>query len=269
MWADGFSVELKENGVATLKVNGVSENGSWSLDGEQIKVSVTGLDLSGTLVGDLITFENVSGSGVTLYFTRDGAAMPGEQPQPSEQPTDAYSWWSGDWYGWWSVVDAGGVYNDENIYLYCAWDVCAVIENNGDGTGSITIWDEDGDDIASAEISFAPGKSEKGSMTSISGNFANGEIIQGEWNTDPADGMVGQFGDMICLHGVYVQPSNADNWLEYYIFLRPWGTRWEDVEAADTTDMIYSDMMPINYYDWYLPLIEAGEAMPDTFDGLN
>ena len=81
--------------------------------------------------------------------------------------------------------------------------------------------------------------------------------------------MVGQFGDMICLHGVYVQPSNADNWLEYYIFLRPWGTRWEDVEAADTSEMVYSDMMPMHYYEWYLPLVEAGEAMPGNFDGLN
>jgi len=34
------------------------------------------------------------------------------------------------------------------------------------------------------------------------------------------------------------------------------------------SDMIYTDMMPVEYENWYLPLIEAGEPMPESFDGL-
>ena len=37
------------------------------------------------------------------------------------------------------------------------------------------------------------------------------------------------------------------------IYLRPWGSRWPGSE----------DEKPYYYESWYLPLIEAGEAMPD------
>ena len=32
--------------------------------------------------------------------------------------------------------------------------------------------------------------------------------------------------------------------------------------------MIYDDMMPRHYKDWYMPLVEAGKPMPADFDGL-
>ena len=80
--------------------------------------------------------------------------------------------------------------------------------------------------------------------------------------------MVSEFADMLCIDGKYIDPENAENSFEYMIFLRPWGMRWDDVAAADTTYMICDDMTPIEYTNWYLPLIEAGEPMPDSFEGL-
>ncbi len=41
--------------------------------------------------------------------------------------------------------------------------------------------------------------------------------------------------------------------------------RWDDVENGDMSEMPFTDMMPFNYYDWYLPRIEAGEDMPADF----
>ena len=33
--------------------------------------------------------------------------------------------------------------------------------------------------------------------------------------------------------------------------------------------MVYpDDMLPLNYTNWYLPLIEADQAMPGGFEGL-
>ena len=40
-------------------------------------------------------------------------------------------------------------------------------------------------------------------------------------------------------------------------FMRPWGHRWGDAGE---------DVLPYFYTDWYLPLIEAGKSMPDSFD---
>ena len=43
--------------------------------------------------------------------------------------------------------------------------------------------------------------------------------------------------------------------LIYYV-LRPWGMLWDDVARADTGEMLYEDMMPSHYEDWYLPQLE-------------
>ena len=32
--------------------------------------------------------------------------------------------------------------------------------------------------------------------------------------------------------------------------------RWDDVREADTGGMLYEDMMPQHYEDWYLPQLD-------------
>ena len=257
MWKNGFTVELKDKGKAELNVDGTKGSAKWTLDGENINIQGSGVDLSGTLKDGVLTLEDVMGTGVRLYFTKDGASLPEAE----------YGWWNGDWYGWWTVYDAGGVYLEDG-YANHAWDVCATIEVNGE-EGSIDIWDEDGDSVAWADLRFGPGASDKGCMTSTDGKFYNKQIEQSEWIADPAVGMMSEFDQFICIHGFYAQPSNAENWIEYYIFLRPWGMKWDDVENGDLSNMIYDSMMPNNYENWYLPLIESGAGMPAEFEGLD
>ena len=267
MWEKGFSIDLKDGGKCSISVNGTNASGTWSQNGETVTVNVPGFNMDGSYRDGVLLFEDLYGMGVDLYFTKDGSMLPGSKPAAPALPA-ADSWWEGDWYGWWVVVDAGGSYLDEN-YVNQAWDACARIDVSDNGTGYIDIWDEDGDDVAWADLSFGSGGSDKGAATSTAGKFYNHEIAKGEWVIDPTDGECGGFDELICIRGRYAQPTNADNWIEYYIFLRPWGTRWEDIESGDTSGMIYpDDMMPLNYTDWYLPLIEAGKPMPDGFEGL-
>ena len=268
MWEKGFSIDLQEGGKCAISVNGTGASGTWSQDGETISVNVPGFNMDGTFHDGVLLFKDLYGMGVDLFFTRDGSLVPANKPEATPGATADYSWWKGDWYGWWVVVDAGGTYLEEG-YVNQAWDACAQIDVSGDGTGYIDIWDEDGDDVAWADVSFDAGGSDKGCMTSDNGKFYNHDITKGEWLVDPTDSECGGFDELICIRGRYSQPSDENNWIEYYIFLRPWGTRWEDIESGDTSGMIYpGDMMPINYTDWYLPLIEAGEPMPYAFEGL-
>ena len=256
MWEKGFSIELQEGGKCIAVVDGTRGEGSWSLDGENFMFSMSGMELTGTFSDGVICLKDIMGTGADLYFTRDGFMRP---ENTLSAPND--SAWEGDYYGWWTVVDAGGEYDDEDTYLYFAWDVCATIEDNGDGTGYIEIWDEDNDDVAWADVSF-----DGGVMTSVEGSFFNDGIESGEWVVDPANSMVSAFDKMLCIHGFYTKPSNSDDWIEYYIFIRPWGMKWDDVKNGDMSEMIYSDMMPIEYENWYLPKIEAGLDMPDSFE---
>ena len=49
--------------------------------------------------------------------------------------------------------------------------------------------------------------------------------------------------------------EDAKGSFDYYFVLRPWGMRWDNVAYT----------LPKSYYNWYLPLLEAGAAhCPDT-----
>ena len=261
MWEKGFSIELQEGGKCIAVIDGQRSEATWLLDGENFTLTEGSMELTGTFSDGVICLSDIMGMGVDLYFSKDGSMRPENQDSvPNE------SAWEGDYYGWWTVVDAGGEYNDDDIYLYHAWDVCAFIEDNGDGTGYIEIWDEDNDDVAWADVRFEPGQTERGVMTSVKGSFFNDPIEANEWIVDSANEIMTQFDGMIWINGRYTQPGNPENWINYHIYIRPWGTRWEDVKNADTSNMIYSDMMPLEYENWYLPKIEAGLDMPDSFE---
>ena len=255
MWEKGFSIELLEGGKCNLSVDGNKGSGKWSLNGETLSVNVPGFVMDGTLSDGVLCFEDLYGMGVSLYFTRDGSMLPAAK---SAQPT-VPSGWAGSWYGWWSVNDCGGVYA-ENDYGNSYWDACAIIEDNGDGTGSVEIWDEDNDYVAVGDVTYGPGETAIGSMSNGSVQFWDYEIPAGEWAVDPGSELNSRFANSIIISGRYVDPENEGSWFDYNIFLRPWGTRWDDMDA---------DMIPYYYDSWYLPLIDADEAMPDLFEGLD
>ena len=67
----------------------------------------------------------------------------------------------------------------------------------------------------------------------------------------------GDLDHMLIFPVDYVDPENEENGAYIYFVLRPWGMDWEDVRNADTADMLYADMMPVEYEDWYLPQIRG------------
>ena len=285
MWSKGFTIELKDKDKATLVVDGTKGNAKWTLDGEEISINGTGtnrdLELNGTLKDGVMVLEDVLDSGVTLYLTKEGTRLPrNETPAPAPveitpapapveitptpapveitpAPSEGIDWWEGDWYGWWYVSDAGGLYL-ENEFPGCFWDSCAVIDVNG-SSGTIECWDEDNDWVVRGTVSFSDGLSGRGSMSNVSTRFWDYDMPADEWYADPADENFKEYPETIILFGRYEDPENVGSWFEYTIFLRPWGARWEDLDEG---------MLTHYYEDWYLPLIEAGEPMPEYFEGL-
>ena len=66
MWEKGFTIELRDKGKASLKVDGKTGSAKWTLDGEKFTVKGSGVDCSGTLKNGTLVLEDVMGSGVTL-----------------------------------------------------------------------------------------------------------------------------------------------------------------------------------------------------------
>lgn len=159
-------------------------------------------------------------------------------------------WWNGDWYGWWEITECAGYYEDVD---YTRWDICGNIDIGSDKTGTLTLWDEDfSKDNPMAEVSVTLSESdtgEYGTLTSKSGNFTDVDLASEEWVIDPASA---GYENMIVIKGHY---ESGEDKFNYEIWLRPWGTYWDDVEEKDEPDY---------YNDWYLPLIKAGKSMPDS-----
>lgn len=159
-------------------------------------------------------------------------------------------WWNGDWYGWWMMTGCSGYYEDmEGDW----WDICGTIDIGDDNIGTVVLWDEDytkDDPMVSASVSLSEaGTGGYGTMMSEGGWFTDIDLGHADWIVDP--GLL-DYEDMIHIDGYY---ENGDDAFFYDIYLRPWGTYWDDMDAED---------LPYYYDDWYLPLIGAGKSMPGS-----
>ena len=179
------------------------------------------------------------------------AGTKGKSDIPTGDPL--LDWWNGDWYGWWTVSGGDGDYESwSNLW----WDCCANISIGAEYTGEIIIWDEDlplDNAVCEASVSLsAAGTGEHGTLFSEEGYFMDGDLAHADWIVDP--GLM-DYEDMICIDGWYEDESGS---FKYNMYLRPWGTLWDDVDSGDWPD---------NYENWYLPLIEAGKSAPSTVGG--
>ena len=90
-----------------------TEDATWKLDGEDLTIETEADTYSGTLEGDTLTLE-VGEKEYTFRkdaYEEEDTDGPGEILKPTEttQPrAQDRTWWEGDWYGWWSVLDGSG-----------------------------------------------------------------------------------------------------------------------------------------------------------------
>ena len=193
-----------------------------------------------------------SGTGADLYDGIDNMPIGDIEGNPLEVSDGALplDWWNGDWYGWWIMTGCWGYYEDMEGEW---WDICGTIDIGEDGVGTVTLWDEDytkAEPMVSASVSLSEdGTGEFGTMMSEGGWFTDIYLEHADWIVDP--GLV-DYPNMIHISGYY---ENGDDEYYYDIYLRPWGTYWDDMSE---------EFLPYYYNDWYLPLIEAGEYMPDS-----
>ena len=199
-------------------------------------------------------------------LTIDPSTLTREEPEAAAQPEDPadvditdtaapagdalLDWWNGDWYGWWTMYGCYGYYEGMDGM---AWDVCGTVDIGEDYMGTITLWDEDytrDNAMASADVSLSEaGTGEYGTVTSEGGYFTDIPLEHADWIVDPG---LSDYEDLLWITGFY---ENGEDEFTYEIYLRPWGASWDDLSE---------DVQPLYYFDWYLPLIEAGAAMPDA-----
>lgn len=252
-------VDLKEDGTGVLVFDS-PVNITWA-DG--VITADDGTKLSYTLQDDLLQIKmdtevyvmtRGEGSAPDISTT---ASMGGEDEGDDwgDDWGDLYSdydWWSGTWYGWYVISNANSAY-ESNINN--AYDVTATIEVYADDTGYVDIVDIDGDDVCWCSVTFGPGITENGCMMSEEGSIFGFDIGHADWIVDPGASMVSDFDYMIEIDGTIVDEDG--DWFDYKLFLRPWGMEWEDIRYADTSNMLYDDMMPLYYDDWYLPQLDG------------
>lgn len=227
--------------------------------GETLQVQ-TAFVLADTTSEVEITFEEILGTK-TAKLTVDPSELDREATAAGETAAVAapaasddilLQWWNGDWYGWWVMSDCAGYYEDmEGDW----WDLCGTIDIGKNYTGTVILWDEDY--TKSAPMAFVlvslseSGTGKHGTMTTESGDFTDVALHHGEWIVDP--GLV-EYENTIHIDGDY---KNGEDAFHYDIILRPWGTYWDDMDTEE---------LPYYYDDWYLPLIEADKAMPDSIE---
>ena len=269
-------VELYEDGTGVMSVDDFytltwHDNTIVLEDGTEATFAVVDGELLVESDGTTLVF--TSGDITDIPMVEPTEAEPEEtkpaetEPEVEDETKAIRDYWEGEWYGWWIVYTGEGYFADLED---TGWDCYARIEVYDDNTGYLVMWDSDGsadDPLAECEFNVESGISDAGVLVSDSGYFIDADLSYADWYVDPASSVVDMFDDMIAIYGTYEDPEDSESYCDYYIILRPWGMDWEDIDGADTSETIYDDMMPFEYYNWYMPLLEMGVAtMPDSFD---
>ncbi len=201
-------------------------------------------EIAKAVLGSVVMAEgsDVDTSGLDRTDTEVGGGYHGS--------LDWMDYWTGSWYGWWMMTDGTGLYENMEPGI---WDACAYIEGHEGMDGYMDLWDRDfsfDDPIAGIDLSFAnPDDTEFGVMCCRGGWFFSDTLEDDAWYVDPNQLA---YENIFDFRGSY---EDEDGTFSYRVLLRPWGTIWDDLDEK---------YYPEHYYDWYLPLVEAGADMPDT-----
>ena len=270
----GEWLELKEKAKGELRLDGEKYNFKWELDGEDLTIIQAKDEYTGTLIdgeiildinGDIFTYrhEDWTPSGDDAEDPEDDAeepAPPAETAAPEmpaeEDATDpnTLAFWEGDYYGWWIIneVYEGDAYEKEEW-----WDCFANVSFNRDGTAWVTIWDENGSrSEPMGEVKMDISLVDYGvvEFTSLSGGFGGCDIEYGQWYCRSDDDT--DYDQTFWFSATYNDGDGLH--FDYTFYMRPWGHDWKDIAQNDPA------LLPGNYENWYLPLIESGvERAPD------
>lgn len=234
---EGGALKLLPGGKGRIELGADSGSIRWQLDGENITVAAGSGSYEGSLKDGVMKLSFPD--GIELCFVKDGAAA--EDWYLSDDPSPL----CGDWYGWWRISNA----SEESDFSDSWFDCCARIEPFSGESGRLILWDEDGS--AEEPMALVTLRFDGETALSVKGFFWDMDIEENQWLLDPS---AAEFESMLYITGEY-----ADEF-EYTICLRPWGTDWGDVAESA------GDMLPFFFDSWYMPLIDAGEAMPDKIN---
>ena len=223
-------LELRTGGSGRLLLGENEGDLRWSLEGERLSVDLNGVSCPGSLKDGVIRLD-LLGEGVILSLIR--AELADTLPTPTPQPQILKDL-TGDYYGWWEIQNSAG---DMPETWY---DCCGSAVLNRDGV-VLTLWDER---LSRQEPMAVLSLSGEGEELRVTGGwFWYDTVTENGAEIRLADGVLEISG---------THDAEGERF-SYAIHLRPWGAEWEDPDAR-----------PYSYRFWYLPLIEAGETMPDS-----
>lgn len=180
--------------------------------------------------------------GIVAMMTQDG-----DGAGDAGAAESLYSFWDGDWYGWYEIEAHTDKFKKmEGIKA----SVMARITQNEDGSGTVTLWDNEGEFANVTTSNNGSGLTNLGTMLSESGTCFDRPIGHADWNVDPG---LFHHNNYICIEAK-AYDNNDDFQFRYIIHLVKWGSLWDDFDEAE---------LP-NGYDWYKEQVEAGNPMPST-----
>jgi hypothetical protein len=216
-----------ENGV--IKMSAPALGGEYTMEKEQAADSAAAGDDAAALVGG----DPVSGGETGS----EAEAEPAEIAITSNMP----EWWDGQWYGWYNIHEAGGVWKEQEGE---AFSCVAFIDMRDDLTGTFYLWDFY-EELAAVEIVLEPDVGAKGMgfVSAVTGEmFGNFAVGSRAFDISPGAEKV---DDLIWINSEVAQTNNPEEYyVEYELVLRPWGVVWGDSGYdPPSADAWYKEMM--------------------------
>ncbi len=160
---ESFSIELKENNKVEVIAGTDKGSGKYSVEGDQITISVGSEEMTGTYSENAITVEDMMGMGVTIHFGLEGT----DAADPANYISDEAAAYVGTWVSTsvTDILDEPVDLPDDALQLTFEKDMTVSGTFNGEAIGPFD-WDTIlGLDIVSEDPSFLISENDDGTLS--------------------------------------------------------------------------------------------------------
>ena len=166
----GMEIDFNGDGTGTMCMFGQYEEITY----DDSAIYRSGMPMEYELDGDYLYLKMSDAIAFTMMVEIKALNRPKDTMTPND-----LRYWKGDYYGWWVIDNV----NSGDAQVGAWWDACMTLDIFSDGSGFITIWDEDyGKEDPIAEVAVSVSVTDGvARIVSESGQFMGMDVAHADW----------------------------------------------------------------------------------------
>lgn len=223
--------DIKDDGTAILDLDGDKMEGTYTIDGENIKLNIEMGTFHGIFENNMMRVKEWAGIEGMDYIFRKRTESSNSAKQGSIETnksdiggdSNLQDYWGKNWFGYLWITDAYGKWEELEDVFY---DTHMVLNIDEGGNGDMYMYLGDTEDSSIVSHIIA----DEDHIEITEGYFWDMELDTSTWWIAPSP--VDE-GTLLVMGDIYIDPETESSGFDFMICVRPFGERWEQEVANE------------------------------------